>query len=276
VILINYNGSVGIIGRKKSMTASSSKAAKVSWPTALVWIASLGLVVLATVSFMLSFDALLIVASWGHVTPAMRWGVPVFIDGAIVVYTAVILVQQSRGNGVVFPTMMLTVFTLVSLAGNGAVAWSAGDPGQWQTWAGTFIAALPPIGVFAATHMTVRIIVAPKTVPVQMETAEVGIIEKEDPDIPALTVPALGGGPTELPSVRRRRAPQGRPAKTVETLTSVADRDEQIAELSAQKLTQREIAEKLGIGKTTVARVQEGLREAGRLARGNDMGWEAA
>ena len=62
----------------------------------------------------------------------------------------------------------------------------------------------------------------------------------------------------------------------METLTSVADRDEQIAELSAQKLTQREIAEKLGIGKSPVARVQEGLREAGRLARGNDMGWEAA
>lgn len=246
------------------MSTSSETNRKPGWPTVLVRLATLGLIVLATVSFILSFDALLIVASWGHTRPEMRWGVPVFIDGAIVVYTAVVLVQQYRGGAARFPRVMLTLFTMVSVAGNGAVAWSAGDPHGWQTWAGTFIAALPPVGVFAATHMIVRLAVAPHTEAARDsagERTEHGLrqeLEVAEDHGTAPTVPSSELSRAGIPSRSAPPVPLGAASALRQGRTN-QDRDARIEELTKKQLSQRQIADELGCGKSTVARVQERL-----------------
>lgn len=53
---------------------------------------------LALVSFVVSFAGLMAVAQWAALPPYLWWALPVFIDGAIIVYTMSMLVFRQRGS----------------------------------------------------------------------------------------------------------------------------------------------------------------------------------
>lgn len=123
------------------------------------WIV-VGLVgLLGLTSFAVSFRALHDVAAWAGIGPGLQWAVPVFIDGAILTYALAVLVHRSRGESVWPSWTSLAVFTAMSVAANAAHAVAVPQQVWWQTWVGASLAALAPLGVFAATEQMARLVV---------------------------------------------------------------------------------------------------------------------
>lgn len=120
----------------------------------------LGIAALIAASAALSFDGLTGIAAWAGVLVDRAWLVPVFIEGAILVYTGVAIVHQARHEDRLARRAWTWVrlWTLVSSAANGSHAWDAG-PGGWQGIVGVVIAALIPVGVYVAVHMAAGLIV---------------------------------------------------------------------------------------------------------------------
>lgn len=116
---------------------------------------------LAASSFALTFAALLDVAGWANVNPALAWAVPVMLDAAIVVYTLAVLVHRARRERAITEWAALAGFTGVSVVANAAHAGAV--PVEWQAIIGTVVAGLAPVAVLLATHTIARLIVAPVT-----------------------------------------------------------------------------------------------------------------
>lgn len=114
---------------------------------------------LAATSFMVSFAGLTEVAKWVGVPSWMRWTIPAFIDMAILAYSMAVLIHRSRGETTWRSWMSLSLFTGVSVVANAAHALSIEHEVIWQAWIGAGLAALAPIGVFAATEELGRLAV---------------------------------------------------------------------------------------------------------------------
>jgi hypothetical protein len=121
-------------------------------------VATTSAVLLAAVSFALSFAGLVQLAAWGHVPGRLAWCVPVMIDGAIAVYTLAVLVARARGERQWTAWAALTLWTAVSVGGNAAHGWAPDD--AVQRLVGTLVVALAPVAVLLATHTIADLIVA--------------------------------------------------------------------------------------------------------------------
>lgn len=115
--------------------------------------------ILAATSFMVSFAGLTEVAKWVGVPSWMSWTVPAFIDLSIIAYSLAVLVHRSRGETTWASWLSLGLFTGVSVIANAAHALSFPHENSWQAWIGAGIAALAPVGVFAATEELGRLAV---------------------------------------------------------------------------------------------------------------------
>ena len=133
---------------------------------------------LALVSFAVSFAGLVAVAQWAAIPSWLAWALPVFIDGAIIVYTLAMLVFRARGASTAFAWSALLAFTGVSVAANAAHVYAEGDPSDWRTWVGASLAGLAPAGVAVATHTLAGLTVRPP-------------ITADDPSSEALEVPVV-------------------------------------------------------------------------------------
>lgn len=127
---------------------------------------------LAATSFMVSFAGLTEVAKWVGVPTWMRWTVPAFIDMAILAYSLAVLIHRSRGEATWASWISLSLFTGVSVIANAAHALSIEHAVNWQAWIGAGIAALAPIGVFAATEELGRLAVEQPALTLKQELLE--------------------------------------------------------------------------------------------------------
>lgn len=110
-----------------------------------VRIATAGTVAVGGLAFSLSFTALADLAAHNGVSPGQAWMLPIVVDGGVIVSTAAtIALQRDRW----FAWLLLIFSSLVSVAGN--VAHSHGVIGM-------VIAAIPPLWLLAATHLTVML-----------------------------------------------------------------------------------------------------------------------
>ncbi|WP_144722217.1 DUF2637 domain-containing protein [Cellulosimicrobium sp. TH-20] len=134
-------------------------------------------------SFLWSWDALQDVAAWAAVVEGRAWVVPLVVDGAIVVYTAAVLVIRARGQKPRLSWAALFLFTGVSVYFNAAHAWAAGEHLEpWQRVAGTVLAGLAPVAVLLATHTVADLLVGRHGVPEPVEepaptTAPVPVVQ---------------------------------------------------------------------------------------------------
>jgi len=181
---------------------------------------------LAAISFTLSFAGLSAIAPWAAVPPHLAWALPVFIDGAILVYTYAALAARARGEGQGRAWTWLTLWTAVSVASNGSHAWDAG-PGGWQGVLGSILAGLFPVGVLLATHTIADLIVSRPADTVDVDTQD-----------------------TEEPTASEQ--PRGVPSLTDEQRAA-------IVELHAQGLSVRKVADVVGLSKSTVHKVTRHL-----------------
>lgn len=185
---------------------------------------------LGLTSFAVSFRALHDVAAWAGIGPGLQWAVPVFIDGAILTYALAVLVHRSRGESVWPSWTSLAVFTAMSVAANAAHAVAAPQEMWWQTWVGAALAALAPLGVFAATEQMARLVVLrpqdrqapavrevalPAPAAPQEALADSPASEPEDPSQDEFHSPAPGG----LESRDHQTAPTAVPVETAPELS---------------------------------------------------------
>lgn len=202
----------------------SHAPARINPDTRAALLAAMGATtVLVAVSFVLSFAGLSALAPWaavpGHLAPL----VPLFIDGAILVYTYSALAARARGEATWRPWLWVALWTAVSSAANAAHAWAMGPQG-WEGIVGAVLAGLFPIGSLLGTHeIAHRMIGRPDVA----EHHDVNVVR---PDWPAL-VAELGHAPRP---VRPRRD------------------DAEVIRLRREGKSLREIAERVGLPKSTV------------------------
>lgn len=111
---------------------------------------------LAALAFVLSFDALRIVALACGVQPMLAWMFPLIVDGSTLAFTWATWAFRTRGMGTWYPWLMLVLFSVVSLIGNALHA----HPVQVNNmllpgWVPPLVMTMPPIALLATTHMIV-------------------------------------------------------------------------------------------------------------------------
>ncbi len=199
---------------------------------------------LVAVSFVLSFAGLSALAPWAAVPWFLASLVPLFIDGAILVYTYSALAARARGESAVRPWTWVALWTAVSSLANAAHAFGMG-PGGWQGTVGAILAGLFPIGSLLGCHeIADRMIERPDT-PDTTATPDTGRPARTDW---ASIVEELGTPARRRPRTVRRHRVAGQPRPSRAT-----DHADTILRLKADGQSVRSIATAVGLSKTTVS-----------------------
>lgn len=175
---------------------------------------------LVATSFMVSFAGLTEVAAWVGLPVWMRWTVPAFIDVAILAYSLAVLIHRSRGEKTWPSWVSLGLFTCVSVIANAAHALSVEHSILWQALIGAGLAALAPIGVFAATEELGRLVVEqPVTMPrANGEPAVAGPVVPASVEPPRIEPdPEDDPEPPQDPEPSPDPSPEPNPIKTEES-----------------------------------------------------------
>lgn len=116
-----------------------------------VRVATGGTIAVGALAFSLSFTALSDLAAANGVAHGQAWAIPLVLDGGVIVATSATLALKRHRW---FAWMLLILSSMVSVAGNVAHA--------HETTAGSIIAmviaAIPPLWLLAATHLTVMLV----------------------------------------------------------------------------------------------------------------------
>ena len=224
--------------------------------------------VLAAASFTLSFLGLVQAAAWAGVPEYLRWLVPIVVDSTILVYAVAASVQRARGESTALSWAAVGFFTIVSVLANGAhVLAPAGEPAALNSTVifGAFLAGIMPVSLFFATETTVRLAVAPAygSVAQRRKRARGQVVHRGGKDhlkdqwtTSDGPLNGPGGGPPNGPLMDH---PKDQRRTTLKTRAEVDQG--QVRDLASEGLSQRVIAQRLGVSKTTVARVLSGASD---------------
>lgn len=114
-------------------------------------------VAIASIAFVLSFDALRTLGMACGVSPALAWMFPLIIDLPVIAFTWATWVFKTRHLGQAYPWAMLVVFSLVSLAGNALHAHSTETNGMLlPQWGASLLMTMPAVALLATSHMIVK------------------------------------------------------------------------------------------------------------------------
>lgn len=115
-----------------------------------VRVATGGTIAVGGLAFSLSFTSLADLAAANGVAHAQAWAIPLVLDGGVIVATsATLALKRNRW----FAWMLLILSSMVSVFGNVAHAQAASG-----TIIAMVIAAIPPLWLLAATHLTVMLV----------------------------------------------------------------------------------------------------------------------
>lgn len=114
-------------------------------------------VAIASIAFVLSFDALRTLGMACGVSPALAWMFPLIIDLPVIAFTWATWVFKTRHLGQAYPWAMLVVFSLVSLAGNALHAHPTEMNGMLlPQWGASLLMTMPAVALLATSHMIVK------------------------------------------------------------------------------------------------------------------------
>ncbi|QWY81876.1 membrane protein [Microbacterium phage Honk] len=197
---------------------------------------------LAGVSFLLSFNGLSDAATWANVPAWLAWGIPAYVDGAILVYTVAALIFRARGESARLAWASLALYASLSVAANGVHAWDAA-PEELKAALGVVLAALAPVAVLLTTHTLARLIVAPPAAELVEEPAPVEV-ETFPSELPVEWLDE----PVVVPRPEPEPEPEPVPARPAhEHIRALAK--------AHPELSIRAIAAEVGVSKSTVSRV---------------------
>lgn len=114
-------------------------------------------VAIASIAFVLSFDALRTLGMACGVSLALAWMFPLIIDLPVIAFTWATWVFKTRHLGQAYPWAMLVVFSLVSLAGNALHAHPTETNGMLlPQWGASLLMTMPAVALLATSHMIVK------------------------------------------------------------------------------------------------------------------------
>lgn len=114
-------------------------------------------VAIASIAFVLSFDALRTLGMACGVSPSLAWMFPLIIDLPVIAFTWATWVFKTRHLGQAYPWAMLVVFSLVSLAGNALHAHPTETNGMLlPQWGASLLMTMPAVALLATSHMIVK------------------------------------------------------------------------------------------------------------------------
>lgn len=193
---------------------------------------------LVAISFTLSFAGLSALAPWAAVPGYLAPLIPVFIDGAIAVYTYSALAATARAESAARPWTWVALWTLVSSAANAAHAWGYGPQG-WEGVTGAVLAGLFPIGSLLGTHEIAHRMIGRPDQEATAPSPALRVITLDDAR--ARLAPKIAAQPRPTPQLGRRRRADVDPAD--------------VLRLRSTGLTIREVANKLKVSKSTVGAI---------------------
>ncbi|WP_422390228.1 DUF2637 domain-containing protein [Arthrobacter sp. N1] len=225
--------------------------------------------ILAVASFSLSFLGMIQAAAWAGIPEYLRWLVPVVVDSTILVYAAAATVQRARGESTRISWIAVGFFTAVSVAANAAHVIAPDGVAQVISPSvafGAFLAGIMPVSLFFATHTTVQLAVAPVhgSVASRQRRAAKKMVQDHGMD-QSKDRSRTAARTTRGPGVDHRMD-QGvdhpkdhlGPGRRGPVTTDPAE----VLRLNAEGLSQRVVAQQLGISKTTVARILDDPEKA--------------
>lgn len=187
-----------------------------------------GLALVAIASFAVSTAALIEVAGWAGIPGPLRWAVPVFVDGSMIVFAILWAMRRARGEDGALERRAMIAFTAVSMAANAGHALAIGSASDPRTWVGAAVAALAPACVLIAIHLVIDVLVAPDQVAADARAKAAAAAERQQSRATTRV-----SGP---------RPPKEQVAAKVRELSTT------------EGLSNRQIAAKLSISRDTVAK----------------------
>jgi hypothetical protein len=197
---------------------------------------------LAITSFLLSYSGLGAAAVWANVPGWLAWAVPVTIDGSILVYTLAAFVFRHRGESARLAWASLATFASLSVVANSVHAW-VDAPETLRTGIGVVVAGLAPIAVLITTHTLMRLVIAP---PAADAVPAVEAVE--------WSPSALEGRHAEVREAVSVLASEV-DVPDVMLVVDVDERNDRIRALRGERKSLSQIAEIVGVSKSTVSRV---------------------
>lgn len=111
---------------------------------------------LATLAFIISFDALRTLGLACGINNALAWMFPLIIDGSTLAFTWAAWAFKTRALSTWYPWAALVLFSIFSLIGNALHAHAVRVGAMMlPSWAPSIIMTVPPIALLATTHMIV-------------------------------------------------------------------------------------------------------------------------
>lgn len=248
-------------------------------------VARAGTALIDVCAFWLSATTLTDLARRAGIDPMQAWMWPVIVDGMIVVATVAIVALARHGRrATVYPWALLIAGALVSVTANCMHALVATDSDLPPVLSAS-VAAVPPLVLLAATHLTVQLghhftraapvpgaapsdaVEAPPPQLPSSAPPSAAILSRTetDPVIEQAPLPKLSQelgavaaavDPDGADRVREQRDPSA-PAEPVEEKPRAAagsDARDRAAALAAEGLSNRAIASQLGVHPSTVGR----------------------
>lgn len=151
---------------------------------ALLWVIACAVSLVILFSFALSFSSQVQLAIAARISPLVAWGLPLIVDGTILVATFGTLILHPRGRGPsAYAWFILTLFGAVSIYSN-AIHATGKDLSEMEA---SIIGAVPAIALLASMHLLVLMLTSPKRVATDAEKAAA---EKTDEVVKAPALPA--------------------------------------------------------------------------------------
>jgi hypothetical protein len=176
----------------------------------LLWPVALTVVGVITVSFVLSFQAQTELAILARIPAAAAWGLPVIVDGTILISTFAALILRPRGWTVAWwPWFVLSLFGAISIWSNGIHATNS----KLTLTELFLVGAIPAVGLLVSTHMLVIMLghgPRPSKTPAVIAPVELHVV----PAAPVATTPPAAVKPLVRPlaSVAAAKPPVATPA----------------------------------------------------------------
>lgn len=225
---------------------------------------------IVVVSFVLSYAALSTLSVWMALPVYLGPLLPIFIDGAIIVYTYAAIAARAEGEPTWRPWMWVGLWTTVSAGSNAAHAWLYGPQG-YEGIVGSILAGLIPIGSLLGTHeIAHRIIVRPgRDIDVALDTVIVkrpGARPVSNPSRVSKRRPSKVVTVSTAPSVNVStdgvKVDSGPIPQILDTLDTEA-RDLQIVQWANDKVSKVDIAKRAGLSRQQVYNILDKAQEKG-------------
>ncbi len=235
-----------------------------------VWVVAAsisGTVLLGAGAFWMSFTALADLAHRAGTPAELAWVWPLIVDGIIVIATmSVVALSPYGARATRYPWMLLGGAALVSVAANVTHALVAADDTVPSILA-ALVASVPPIVLLAVTHLTVELghyrRQQPQRTPATPATTTTRALPAPQHDastqvaaLPLSDEKVAAPGPREDKEPTRPMNGDERAPKSDHHRSPREGKDakDEAAMLSREGLSNRQIADKLGVHATTVGR----------------------